>query len=654
MDRSAVAHMENGQSTVLAHDLMTELTGVVPTLGGMKVTVGFGGTGAFCTFDPPYVNIPALPETDRIPMATVRQIRGFASHEAAHLAFTDPSVPIRTRDGKEDPLLHSVWNAIEDYMIERYWLELYPGTLKNFAATEAWCCDQYLKGHAKNPLAAHDLRQVGPVALTWMRALAFGLGTPGSRESLATLPVDLQERVRGWFKNLVHPVQSTQEALEAAWVVFEDILANPFSSTTTPQQKNQIAKKAGAGQPKNGAGQGQGQGQPQQGGPGQGTGTAGGTNSAGQPGAPNNQPGNTPGATGPNTAGNPTGPGAASGDPTVQHGPRPAPLPVGFDLTAALKQAKVSTSPMPIVAPVWSTKTEGPIQAQLSNPKGRKKAEACIQGMRDAVTRTAAELRRALKTIAKDRTKTGRLDGTVDSKRMAFAAMGSLEYHKKTVQGLAIDTAVSIVVDCSSSMNSGRIQVCQQMAVILEQALNGTPVQHEIIGFTTGSESHIDPSLMLAQKAHTKAGRKLNVQPVSVYLFRPFGARSVDAMDSLGAMDEVPMGGTPTSQAILLAHNRLARRKERRHVLIVLTDGQSDDGARTRRVVEAVERCGVTVLGIGINSASVRNEFRHAVVIQNARDLPALMVSTLSGILLGEKRKKGIHSKQIEQIRKVA
>jgi Mg-chelatase subunit ChlD len=670
MERSAVAHMENGQSTVLAHDLMTELTGVVPTLGGMKVTVGFSGTGAFCTFDPPYVNIPALPETDRIPMVTARQIRGFASHEAAHLAFTDPSVAIRTRDGEEDPLLHSVWNAIEDYMIERYWLELYPGTLKNFAATEAWCCEEYLKGHASNPLAAHDLRQVGPVALTWMRALAFGLGTPGSRESLATLPVDIQERVRTWFKTLVHPVQSTQDALEAARIIYEDILANPFSSTTTPQQQNQIAKKAGGGK---GTGKGKGaqtggQGQPQQGagagstpgnGTPQGAGQApgNGAQGPGQPPAAGGQPGQgagQPGTASSPTGSNPNGPGAATGTPTVQHGPRPAPLPVGFDLGAALQQAKVATSPMPIVAPVWSSKTEGPIRKQLSNPLGRKMAEASIQGLKDAVTRTAAELRRALKTIAKDRTKTGRLDGTVDSKRMAFAAMGSLEYHKKTVQGLAIDTAVSIVVDCSSSMNSGRIQVCQQMAVILEQALAGTAVQHEIIGFTTGDETGIDPALQLAQQAHTKAGRKMAIQPVSVYLFRPFGARSVDAMDSLGAMTDVPMGGTPTSQAILLAHNRLARRKERRHVLIVLTDGQSDDGARTKRAVEAVERCGVTVLGIGINSRSVHNEFRHAVVVQNARELPALMVSTLSGIILGDKRKKGLHSKRIEQIRKVA
>lgn len=654
MDRSAVAHIENGQTTILAHDLMTELTGVVPTLGGMKVTVGFSGEGAFCTFDPPYVNIPALPETDRIPLAVARQIRGFASHEAAHLAFTDPGVTITTATGEEDPLLHSVWNAIEDYMIERFWLELYPGTLKNFAATEAWCCDRYLKGHASNPLAAHDLRQVGPVALTWMRALYFGLGTPGSRESLETLPPDLQKRVQTWFRTLVVHVQSTQEALDAARIIHADILANPFSSTTTPQQQQQIAAKA-AQQAAKGQGKGTnaqpGQGTPN--GPAQGPGAPG--KGAKGPGTP--QPGQGPGAgqatqgQTPAPNGSSNGPGAAHGTPTQA---LPAPLPIGFDLGQALKGAKVATSPLPIVAPVWSTKTEGPMRHLLSNPKGRKIAEACVVGMRDAVTRTAAELRRALKTLAKDRTKSGRLDGVVDSKRMAFAAMGSLEYHRKTVQGLAVDTAVSIVVDCSSSMKQGRIQICQQVAVILEQAFAGTDVVHEILGYTTGGGNDLDPSVVLAQKAHAAAGRKLPIQSVSMYVFRPFGARSVDAMDSLGAITAMPMSGTPTSQAILLAHNRLARRKERRHVIIVLTDGESDDSARTQRAVAAVERCGVTVVGIGINNTAVHNEFGHAVVVHNARDLPALMVSTLSRIILGEKRKKGMNAMAVAKIRQVA
>ena len=274
-----------------------------------------------------------------------------------------------------------------------------------------------------------------------------------------------------------------------------------------------------------------------------------------------------------------------------------------------------------------------------------------MAGLEHEVSRTAGELQRALKTISKDRWKSGRLDGVIDSRRLAFAASGSLEYHRKIVPGAAIDTAVSILVDCSGSMNNNKIQICQQMAVMLEKALSGTPIVHEILGYTTGDEGEVDEATRIIQKAHAEQGRKMGLDVASLYVFRPFGARSVDALTSLGGMTQVPMGGTPTAQGMLLAHDRLARRPERRHVLIVLTDGESDDSARTRAADRAISDCGVTVLGIGITSNAVRGEFAHHATISAARELPALMVSTLTNILLGERHKRGMTRAQVAQRR---
>lgn len=707
-----IAQTQGRTTQVMARDLMTELTGVVPVVGGMSVTVGFGGDGAFCTYDPPYVNIPALPETTMLDLETVRSIRGFAAHEAAHLAFTDFTVPITDAQGHKDPLLHGIWNAIEDYMIERYWIEVYPGDVKNFAATEAWCCEKALESFQKAPHTLYDLRSVGGVALTWMRAIVFGLGTNGSRACLDMLPDDHLARVKGWWAQHVRHVTTTQEALDAARIIHADILAQPLSRHTPPQARQAIAQQSaqqaaqqGQGQPGQGApsqgqtpqgqqapnakgkGQGQGQGQikgqgqgnaaqgqtPAQSTPGQSTpgqGTPGTSNGAGTPGQGTPQP--SPQGQQPTHAGQPaqgsqgaqgqTGgtpaphtPGAAFGDPTqAPPGPAPTPMAVGFDLDAYLKAAKVPFSSMPLTAPVWSSKGKGPVGDQLSQPYGHQIALASVADIGPAVAKTTNELQRALKTLAKDRVKTGRLDGKIDSSRMAFAAIGSQEIHKRKVQGLAVDTAVTILVDCSGSMARARLPICQQMAVMLERALGGTDVVHEILGYTTASPGDVDPAVVLAQQAHKRKGRDLVVQPVGMYVYRPFGARQADALTSLGGMTDVPVGGTPTGAAILLAHDRLARRKERRHVLIVLTDGQSDDSTHTKAAVKAVEACGVTVLGIGIQSASVAKEFTHHASISQAEDLPGLMISTLTKVLLGEKTRKGMNAQQVAQHRAIA
>lgn len=698
MDNATIHTAPGGQSFILGRDLMTGLMGAVPTLGGHKVIVGFGGDQAFCDKDLSYVNLPAVPEAERIPLVVARQMRGFAAHEAAHLAFTNPSVAIVRRDGTQDALQHSLWNCVEDYMIERFWLELYPGAFKNFAATENWCCERYLQSHTASPAMVYDLRQVGGVALTWIRALYFGLGTTLSQDCLDTLPADHRARVEGWFRTLVAPVESTEEALAAAWIIYDDIMANPLSSHTPASvrkalsQKPKPGRQQGAAQPGQGqqgqgqAGQqagkgtgqpGQGQGQAQQGQgqsgqqpaqapgqPGQGqpghaqAGTHGATptpSSGTQP-QPSPAPGGAPHTTtASSTTGAPTqGPGAATGTPQTPSATllKPvAPFPTGFDLNAALKTAAVTPSDHSICAPVVSTSKTGVEAAALSRPNGHTRADQVLAGLEGAVGGTAAQLRRSLKTVAKDRWKTGRLDGIMDSRRLAFAATGSMEYHRKKVHGETIDTALSIVVDCSQSMEGQRIATCQQVAVILERALMNTPIAHEILGYTTADIANIDPSLMVAHQAHKARGNNLSISPTSLYVFRPFGARHADAMTGLGGMDMVRMSGTPTHHGIFLAHDRLSRRPERRHVMIVLTDGQSSDSPRTRAAVDAIERCGVTVLGIGINTRTVEREFSKHVVLNSATELPDVMLSTLSGMLLGERRKKGMNATQVRHIR---
>lgn len=650
--------VENG---IFSRDLMTGLMGMVPTLGGANVTVGFAGENAFCDSTLSYVNIPALPPADIIPLQIAREIRGFAAHEAAHIAFTDPEIfPSRIVNdkGEFDKLLKEVWNCVEDFMIEKHWLALYPGAKKNFAATEVRCCRGYMDLHQKDPDCAKDLRRVGPVALTWMRSLYFCLGVSASRECLSTLPVNLRQRVMGWFRD-IEDVETTEDCLEAARIIHADILKDPFDPQDPPkktaspknQQGQQDRSRQGQSNGQSAQQQGQGQGQANQSGqkgkgnqPGQGSQGDKSRQKAHPDGTEQGKQGQDPSGQGANGQKG-SGPlGGAEGAPDPFPGNAgPDPISTSTDIEKVLKDAgKTAQNPNWISAEVLSTASSGPAAGILSGAEGRQIAQAAEKEIQGAVAATSNQLRRALKAVAKDRWKGGRFDGKIDHHHLARIASGNMDVYKRKVKGEKIDTAVSILVDVSQSMKGSRLDICQQLALILEKALANTPIKHEIVGFTTANLKDADPTFKTMVKAHEKRGDNLAPRAIGLYEFRNFDQGHFSALQTIGNMTRVPVGMTPTSDAILLTHDRLARRPERRHVMFVLTDGKPDDRASCKEAVEAVEACGVTVVGIGIGTNAVNGLFSNAVVLGNAGDLPALMMSHLSRMLLGDKNKAAL------------
>lgn len=630
------------ETGIFSRDLMTGLMGMVPILGNAKVTVGFAGENAFCDSTLSYVNIPALPPADVIPIQIAREIRGFAAHEAAHIAFTDGDVfpsQIMDANGSYDPLLKEIWNCVEDFMIEKHWLALYPGARKNFAATEVRCCRGYLERHGKDPDCAKDLRIVGPVALTWMRSLYFGLGVSASRDCLQTLPVELRQRVMDWFRD-IEDVETTQDCLDAARLIHADIQAAPFDPANPPanQQQQGQGQASGSGQ----QGQGSGGGQQGQGGQGSQQGQQGQGNGRGQQ-DPN----------GGGQGGKSNGPGAASGAGTPKESiQQPTPIPTSMDITHVLKDAdKIADNPNWVTAAVLSSTKAGPEADVLSNPEGRKRAEQAQAAIRGTIAATSSQLRRALKAVSKDRWKGGRMDGRMDHRRIAGAASGAVDFYKRKVKGEEVDTAVSILVDASGSMAGEELAICQELALILEGSFAGTPIKHEIIGFTTGDVNDADPAFQTMLQAHQARGSDVEARAISLYEFRKYDQSYASALQTIGNMTDVATSGTPTSDAILLTHDRLARRPEKRHVMFVLTDGRPDDMQATINAVKAVEACGVTVVGIGIGTDAVETLFTNAIFLGDSRDLPALMMSKLSKILLGDKNKVALKGRAAEKAR---
>ncbi len=597
--------LDPGDDGILASDLMTEIMGVVPTFGGRKIHVGFCGNKAFCNQKLGYVNVPALPPAKVIPTRVARQIRGFSSHEAAHLIWTDDDAldAARTDAEKQDDLLHSVWNSIEDYMIERNWLELYPGTHKNFTATEIRCCNSYMEQYNENPDVAKDLRAVGHVALTWCRSIYFGLKTTASKDCLDTLPASLRQRVWDWFWDLVDVADSI-ECLEHARQITEDIRNDPFDPADPPANQT--------------------------------------PNNSGQPGQ--SQPGGQGGSGG--GAGKGKGKGAKSTSLTPGAGSSggPQPLDVSASISGALQDAGIDLpdNSNVISFSVTSDTASGPDSETLRDPQGMKDAQEARAAVSSTIGTVSRIIQRALQSLSKERWKSGRADGIIDDKRLAGVILGQQEIYRKKKPAPEIDTAVEILVDCSGSMQGEELEICQQLALILQSSFAGTPIRFEIIGYTSGDiDSAPDNVKIMAQAVQQQYGQAATVRSLQLYEFKGFDVPHHVALTTIGNMTKVQTGGTPTGDAILAAHQRLGARKERRHVMFVLTDGAPDDTQTCKEAVRTVESCGATVLGIGIQSNAVKTCFKNWVMLNDSRDLAAVVLHTMADMLFKDRLKVG-------------
>ena len=231
--------------------------------------------------------------------------------------------------------------------------------------------------------------------------------------------------------------------------------------------------------------------------------------------------------------------------------------------------------------------------------RGQKRYTQIRGQIGPAASRAAGIMRRLL--MARDVTRVRReLDeGALDLSRLVPIANGSQNIYKRVAHRSDVNTAVSILVDNSGSMSGQPITVCQQAAIVLDMAVQGTKADLEINGFTGG------------------------VYQPWIYRYRTFGQKGQASSASLGNMDKVQLGGTPVSQAMLDSWRRLHEHKAPRKIMIIITDGDADDLARSKEVHDLIVAMGGICVGIGIgNVASLGRWCKNTVQVNQVEDLP--------------------------------
>lgn len=255
------------------------------------------------------------------------------------------------------------------------------------------------------------------------------------------------------------------------------------------------------------------------------------------------------------------------------------------------------------------------------------------------------QLERAVAAQDKKAWESGLRRGKVNPSALFRTGFGDDRLFRRRHETKAKNTVVSLVVDCSGSMNwSGRIAIAGKAAYALSSTLERLRIRHEVIGFTTKESS----PMVRAMRADTAVTGVRYARNEALYMpiFKGFGERL--AGDSIARIAYL---GTPGVRGMLkenvdgecvqIAHHRLVQQRADKHIMIVLSDGSpacpGDRSAQFRHlkdVVKKIEASGTTVVGIGIETNSVKDFYSRTVVLNSLSDLPTTVVKELSAAIL--------------------
>jgi hypothetical protein len=231
----------------------------------------------------------------------------------------------------------------------------------------------------------------------------------------------------------------------------------------------------------------------------------------------------------------------------------------------------------------------------------------------------ANQLRMRLQTRSRDRYEYGLKRGKLHTgslhKLLSGDTEASTRIFRKRIVSDTLDTAVTLLVDCSGSMSGKKFEMACSGAGAMAEALKPLNIAFNVLGFTN-VEGNDEPM---------------------IWVFNDFGERvSTPELVSRFKTASGCLWENTDGDALAYAAYVLSLRKEKRKVLLVLSDGSpagrdshGDITAYTARVVKDIESSGVDVYGIGILDDNVRHFYKKHEVVNNIDNLSSTILSVL-------------------------
>ncbi|HFG1561851.1 TPA: VWA domain-containing protein [Vibrio cholerae] len=495
---------------------------------------------------------------------------GYLAHEAAHIRHTNFDM---VQKASSKPIRKALLNIIEDVRIENELAKDYPGTRRSISQVIEYMVDTQQMCVPEQLEPASNLQ-----AWLLFRLRCHFLG----QKALTPLYQAVDERVRQLFPaaamsrlsamlTAVPSLGSTGEVLK----LVDAIVAMLEEESRPPQDESDADSGNDIGQDSS------------------------------------NDSNSSSDSQTPETGSSATGDAAETGD---SHNSDQA-----DNLRQALEASAAQFEPDTFaqVAEVLSEQAEGHLGV---TPLSLPQAEQAMLGDEAILTLSASEsaqirarLRGMVQSSQDNRNHAKRHGLRVATHRLAASQAGESRLFIQRQPRIAPNAAVHLLVDISGSMgkpigegNRKYFHVANEAALALAMALEGIPGVVPAVSYFPGIHQEVSIALLPKQSVRHRAA----------------------------CFDQKPRGCTPMAQAMWFAANSLLAQKQKRKLMIVLTDGDPDDWAATHDIVDRCRRSGFELLGIGIQTRSVEKFFPQSIVINDVKDLKRELFEVTQQLLI--------------------
>ena len=205
------------------------------------------------------------------------------------------------------------------------------------------------------------------------------------------------------------------------------------------------------------------------------------------------------------------------------------------------------------------------------------------------------------------------------------------------------DTSVSLLVDSSGSMRGRSMTVAAICADIISTTLERCNVKTEVLGFTTKQWKGGESRKMWMENGKPENPGRLN--DIRHIIFKSADTPWRRGQKNFGLMlREGLLKENVDGEALIWAHDRLARRAEQRKILMVISDGAPLDDStlstnptnfldlHLRQVIHSIEtQSDINLIAIGIGH-DVTRYYKNAVTIHRAEELGGAMLEQLTDL----------------------
>ena len=204
--------------------------------------------------------------------------------------------------------------------------------------------------------------------------------------------------------------------------------------------------------------------------------------------------------------------------------------------------------------------------------------------------------------------------GKLDTNRLHRLFRGDPKVFRRSGHRVGLNTAIHLLLDASGSMNGHPIHLVGLSAYSLCEALGAAegisigatvfpgrkvPSRNKGKRHQTFNENTVAPLLEHGQKPH----RKFNL--------------SSD-------------GNTPMGEALWWVMQKLSARKEKRKLILILTDGEPNNMPNTQAAIREAHRQGLELYGLGLRNDSIKRLLPgRSLVIHNLQELPQTIFKLL-------------------------